>query len=69
MFASGLERRRLRVLTATDATAARKLASDERPDLAIVELRLGSTSGIELIRAMKTERPQLLVALISVEVG
>ncbi|HEY0189707.1 MAG TPA: hypothetical protein VGC42_01200, partial [Kofleriaceae bacterium] len=41
------------VVTALDATTAKQLASVERPDLAIVDLRLGNSSGIDLIRDLK----------------
>jgi ActR/RegA family two-component response regulator len=47
------------LVTAVDAVAARQLASTQRPDLAIVELRLGNTSGIGSIREIKRELPDL----------
>jgi two-component system, response regulator RegA len=53
------------VFTASDASTARQLASTERPDLAIVDLRLGNSSGIDLIRELKRELPHLLVVLCS----
>jgi two-component system, response regulator RegA len=53
------------VFTAIDAATARQLASTEKPDLAIVDLRLGNTSGIDLIRDLKRDLPDLLVVLCS----
>lgn len=53
------------LVTAVDAVAARQLASTQRPDLAIVELRLGNTSGIDLIRDIKRELPDLTAVLCS----
>lgn len=53
------------VVTAIDATTARQLANAERPDLAIVDLRLGNASGIDLIRELKRDLPDLLVVLCS----
>src|SRR5689334_4155209 len=49
------------VVTAIDAATARQLANTEKPDLAIVDLRLGNTSGIDLIRELKRDLPDLLV--------
>jgi two-component system response regulator RegA len=53
------------VVTAIDAATARQLAMTERPDLAIVDLRLGNTSGIDLIRELKRDLPDLMVVLCS----
>lgn len=53
------------LVTAVDAVTARQLASTRRPDLAIVELRLGSTSGIDLIREIKRELPDVIAVLCS----
>jgi len=53
------------VFVASDAAAARQLASSEKLDLAIVELRLGNTSGIDLIRDLKRDLPDLMVVLCS----
>jgi len=52
-----------KVVTASDAATARQLANATRPDLALVELRLGSTSGIDLIRDLKQDLPDLRVVL------
>jgi two-component system response regulator RegA len=51
--------------TADDAVAARQLVTTRRPDLAIVELRLGNTSGIDLIREIKRELPEVTAVLCS----
>jgi two-component system response regulator RegA len=53
------------IVTASDAMTARQLASLERPDLAIVDLRLGNASGIDLIRELKRDLPNLMVVLCS----
>ena len=53
------------VVTASDAATARQLAHAERPDLAIIDLRLGGASGIDLIRELKRDLPQLMVAMCS----
>jgi len=42
-----------------------QLARAHPPDLAIIDLRLGAESGIHLVRDLKAERPDLVVALVS----
>ena len=54
-----------RVLTATTSAAALAAARREGPDLAIVDLQLGSESGIEVIRALKQSSPAIVAVLIS----
>ena len=54
-----------RVLTATTAHEARLLAGREVPDLVIVDLRLGTYSGIDLIRQLRRDRPELVIVLYS----
>jgi two-component system response regulator RegA len=53
------------VVVAHDGETALELARQTRPDLAIVDLRLGGASGIDTIRALKNEVPEALVALVS----
>ncbi|MDB4959810.1 MAG: two component transcriptional regulator, Fis family [Myxococcales bacterium] len=53
------------ILTATTPAAARTLAKTRPPDLAIVDMRIGSSSGIELIRNLKSDLPNTVIALIS----
>jgi two-component system response regulator RegA len=51
--------------TASDPISAVDVARREQPDLAIVDLRLGSSSGVDLVRELKATHPEILVALIS----
>jgi two-component system, response regulator RegA len=53
------------VHSATDARTARYLAQAHPLDFALVDLRLGSTSGIELVRELRATSPQLRIALCS----
>lgn len=53
------------LFTATTPAAASALARRQRPDLAIVDMRIGTSSGIDLIRTLKTETPNTVVALVS----
>jgi two-component system response regulator RegA len=50
---------------AHDGQTALELARRSRPDLIIVDLRLGSASGIDAIRIIKSELPDSVVALVS----
>lgn len=57
---------RHRVLfTASDPQTATRVARRERPELAIVDLRLGSTSGIDLVRTLRAFSPDMIIALVS----
>ncbi len=53
------------VATASDAATARQLAQKQPFDLAIIDLRLGTASGIELIRQLKKDLPEVLIVLCS----
>jgi two-component system response regulator RegA len=57
--------RRRTVFTASNPTTARTIARKQRPDLAIVDMRIGSASGIDLVRTLKAESPNTIVALVS----
>lgn len=51
--------------TASDAATARQLVQRQPFDLAIIDLRLGTSSGIELIRQLKREQPEMTIVLCS----
>lgn len=53
------------VLTATNLAAAREAAAERTPDLAIVDLRLGGSSGIEVTRELRRDYPAIKIALCS----
>jgi len=54
-----------RVVTATNPEDARELACRERLDLAVIDLRLGTASGLDLIRHLRASYPNLTIALVS----
>jgi two-component system, response regulator RegA len=54
-----------RVVSALDAATARRVARVEKPDLAIVDLRIGGDWGIDVIRDLKADLPETEVALVS----
>src|SRR5262245_51272174 len=51
--------------TTTDPSTARQLAQKQSYDLAIIDLRLGTNSGIDLIRSLKRDHPNTLIVLCS----
>ena len=53
------------VFVATNANQAVQIAAEKKLDLAIVDCFLGNESGIDLIRALKRQTPQILVVLSS----
>src|SRR5258708_4742802 len=54
-----------RVYAVSDPALALQIARQQKPDLSIVDLRIGRISGLELVRQLKHDRPDMLVALIS----
>lgn len=53
------------VQTASDGATARQLVQRHSFDLAIIDLRLGTGSGIDLIRNLKREQPDTTIVLCS----
>lgn len=51
--------------TASDAATARHIAQKQAFDLAIIDLRLGTSSGLELIKQLKRDHPDGLIVLCS----
>jgi two-component system response regulator RegA len=54
-----------KVFTATSSEEAARVARREKPDLAVVDMRLGAISGIDVVRMLKTELPSTTFAIIS----
>jgi two-component system response regulator RegA len=54
-----------RVLTAETAEQAIATVQAERPDVAIVDLFLGSQDGLDLVRKLKAAAPDVFVVLVS----
>lgn len=54
-----------RVFTATSSEEAATVARREKPDLAVVDMRLGQVSGIDVVRMLKAEMPSMTFAVIS----
>ncbi len=60
-----LSSRGFAIFAAANATEALAIARTRKPECAIVDLLIGEDSGIELLRALKSEVPDLLVLLLS----
>jgi len=64
-FQRGFERDGWQVCCATTAADAHKVAGRHHPELAVVDLRIGTDWGIEVIRKLKQDHPCLHVVLVS----
>ena len=54
-----------KVFTTTTTQEAAAVARREKPDLIVVDLRVGSSSGLDVVRELKAELPHSLFALVS----
>lgn len=54
-----------KVFTASSSEEAAAVARREKPDLAVVDMRLGAISGIDVVRMLKPEMPSTTFAIIS----
>lgn len=54
-----------KVFTARTPTEGEAVARRERPDLIVVDLRLGAGSGLDVVRHLRAEMPDSLFALVS----
>lgn len=53
------------VFTANTTDGAHTIVERERPDLAIIDLRFGTASGLDLVRELKAVAPSMFVTLYS----
>lgn len=65
VLARALARRGFTVNTATNLTQALQLAHEHEFSKAIVDLKLGSDSGLHLIRELKAIQPQLAIVMLT----
>jgi len=64
-FQRGFTSQNMRVFTVANSADARRVAKAEQPDLAVVDLRLGSEWGIDLLEHLKAEIPDIRLVLVS----
>lgn len=60
-----LERAGFRVVEACSGEEALRAAAEHRPDLVLLDVRLGDANGGAICRLLKADRPDLSVVLIS----
>ncbi len=65
VLASALEKRGLDVYTATNIAAGLELASDHQPDYAVIDLRIGPESGLELVEKLHAQHPSLRMLMLT----
>jgi two-component system, response regulator RegA len=57
--------RERKVFTANNPVAALEVSAHQPLDLAIIDLRLGETSGIELVEELRRSSPNIVIAMYS----
>jgi len=65
VLAKALEKRSFDVFTATELATGLELAADHRPDYAIIDLRIGHESGLELVEKLHTQNPDLRMLMLT----
>jgi two-component system response regulator RegA len=64
-LATAMERRGYRVSSAGDVEGATALARQVRPRFAVVDLKIPGGSGLEVVRALKTVRPDMRIVMLT----
>mgnify|MGYP001039809899 CR=1 FL=1 len=60
-----LESRGYRSAVAHDVAAARRVLAEFSPQVALIDLRLGGESGMDLVRELRESRPDLLCVIVT----
>lgn len=64
-LATAMQRRGFDVSVAMSVAEARRLAETEAPDYAVVDLRLGDGSGLEVVEALRAAQPDVHVVMLT----
>ncbi len=64
-YQRGFTSANVRVFAVANSADARRVAKVERPDLAVVDLRLGKEWGIDLLEHLRAEQPAMKLVLVS----
>lgn len=64
-LARSLERRGFEVVVAGSIDEAVAIAAQESPDFALVDLRLGEASGLDLVRPLRDAHPSMRIVLVT----
>lgn len=65
VLAKALEKHDFDVFTATELTMGMELAADHQPDYAIIDLRIGHESGLELVEKLHAQNPTLRMLMLT----
>ena len=65
VLAKAIEKRGFDVFTATDISAGLELAADHQPDYAVIDLRIGHESGLELVEKLHQQHPTLRMLMLT----
>jgi two-component system, response regulator RegA len=60
-----LERRDFQVLAAEGVAEARALAREHRPEFAVLDMRLAEGSGLDLVRTLREQRPEVRIVIVT----
>jgi two-component system response regulator RegA len=64
-LARALERRGFDVLPAESAVEARDVATEHRPEYAVLDLRLAEGSGLDLVGLLRELRPEIRIVIVT----
>lgn len=65
VLAKALDKRGFDVFTATELITGLELAADHQPDYAVIDLRIGHESGLELVEKLHTQNPDLRMLMLT----
>ena len=65
VLSKALEKRGFDVFTATEIASGLELASDHQPDYAVIDLRIGHESGLELVAQLHAQHPALRMLMLT----
>lgn len=65
VLAKALEKRGFDVFTATEIATGLELANDHHPDYAVIDLRIGHESGLELVEKLHVQHPSLRMLMLT----
>jgi two-component system response regulator RegA len=65
VLARALEKRGFDVYTATEIASGLELAADHQPEFAIIDLRIGNESGLELVEKLHAQNPALRMLMLT----
>ena len=65
VLAKALEKRDFDVFTATELATGLELAADHQPNYAIIDLRIGHESGLELVEKLNAQNPALRMLMLT----